>query len=216
MDVVHSFPIIPPSGVRGWLEALIGRLGAMDEKGNRFAYGLAHGPEATGLLVRLDHVWSSAGARVPVVDEEGKPVYRRHTRGAQKGEIMLDKDGKPLPKLRLSGEATRPVKRHTFFHLEYQVVVDGPIEKEVLEALVNPTGGGRYLGDSDSPIWWLAVSDRKAKWLVPGRQMVLPIRSGYGYGRLNAVYRTWDLTDKGSHIPDEAWIDAEPEEEDKE
>jgi CRISPR-associated Cas5-like protein len=194
MGRTASFPVAPPSTIKGFLESLMGEVGAME--GNRFAYGLASGPTGKGFLLRRDTVWTS-GVKVRVPKRKN-------------GEAVLNGDGSPKMVQRHPPKG-RPTTRETMFHLVYRVTVEGDVEDRVRDALHNATGGGTYLGESDNPIWWIDESDPMAKWVVPGTAMALPLKSGYGFGKVSPVYRGWDFSDESREIPDGAWIDVERE-----
>ncbi len=194
MTRTPSFPVAPPSTIKGFIEALVGKVGAMEE--NRFAYGLASDPTGMGYLLRKDTVWTTSGADVKV------PSWNK------KGEARSEPDGS-IKMINGKAPVSRPTMRETHFHLTYRVVVEGPLEDALRASLTEPSGGGRYLGESDNPIWWLEEGTPATRWIVPGSSMPLPLKSGYGFNSISPVYRGWDFSNPSEEIPKEAWIEQD-------
>ena len=60
--LVPSYPIAPPSTIRGFLESLCGKQYG-EFKDLVFTYGYRSEPEGRGLILRKDSVWSSSGLK---------------------------------------------------------------------------------------------------------------------------------------------------------
>lgn len=174
--IARTFPLAPPSTVRGFIESLCALpLGSLDGETTQFAYGFIDDPEGRGDLFRKDHIFSTSGV----------------------GKMK---------------EAIRPVHRETLFGVTYRVAIRGALVPLIRKMLagdmteVNRRWGVLYLGESDDTVQWLAEEPGPARWLVPGRQHILPVKAGRGFNVLRPTYNTFDQLDSSEETPEEAWL----------
>lgn len=178
MGNAPTFPIAPPSTIRGFIESLCGK-----ERGwftGKVAYGWLvgesgdFGPVISGSLTRKAHVWSSSGRKGP-----GKTRY---------------------------GQVVRPIRVHTMFDLHYRILIDADEEQErVIRAALRgevDRYGVLSLGESDDVVSWMAEdpSDTPVKWVVGGLLMPLSVKSGQGYNTINPTIKTFDYGDEPEFI----------------
>lgn len=179
MGNAPTFPIAPPSTIRGFIESLCGK-----ERGwftGKVAYGWlgrdgegVFEPLASGSLLRKAHVWSSSGMKGP-----GKTKY---------------------------GQVTRPIHVHTMFDLHYRILIDADEEQEQVIRAALRGEVDRYgvlsLGESDDVVSWMAedVSDTPVRWVVSGHMMPLPVKSGQGYNNINPTIKMFDYGDEPEFI----------------
>ncbi len=111
------------------------------------------------------------------------------------------------PKSGGAGEDIRMVLRETHFFLSYRISVRGPYAEKIRKALNGEVDryGVLSLGESGDVVDWLCEETGDANWLVPGTQVVLPVKTGRGYGTMDTVYRSFDFTDAGEP-PEAAWL----------
>lgn len=175
--LARSFPVAPPSTVRGFVESLCGLAPGRSE-GTRIAYGQLSPPVGQGAVLRLDHVWSSSGAKGKTKGAKGeatRPV-RHETWVGVAYQVAIDGPVEPLVHQALAGEVSR-----------YGVL---------------------SLGESDDQVWWIAAEVRPARWVVPGQEMALIEVADRGYDRISPVWGQFALSRPAQHVPDDAWLPA--------
>lgn len=179
--LVASFPIAPPSTVRGFLESLCGLSGGQFAD-TKFSYGYRASPEGRGQLLRKASVWAS--------------------------KAMEKIDGKWVPKQ--LGETLRPLHFDTLFGMKYWIRVEGAetalIHRALLGEVERKIGGPLYLGESSDLVTSVRETDVIENegggcTVTPGRTVVMPWVSGRGYGTRNAVMRAYDLIPLPSPTP---------------
>jgi CRISPR-associated Cas5-like protein len=175
-SVARSFPLAPPSTMRGFIESLCALPhGSLDGETTQFAYGFINDPEGRGDLFRKDHIFSTSG--VGKMKEAIRPVHRETMFGltyrvAIRGALV------PLIRKMLNGDTAAIARRW----------------------------GVLYLGESDDTVQWLAEEAGEARWLVPGQQHILPTKAGRGYNVLRPTYGCFDMVDATAELPEEAWL----------
>lgn len=101
-------------------------------------------------------------------------------------------------------ENFRPIHIETLFDLAYAVGVRGPWEKRVRDAFEGNVSryGNLYLGESSDLVTWMAEFDgnpTSIQWVVPGTQMILPVRTGHKKARIDTQYQRFDLRGGDPH-----------------
>lgn len=162
--LVASFPIAPPSTIRGFLAALSG-LSTQDLLDLKFSYGYRKPPEGRGQLLRKAAVWASKTA--PQVGETIRPLLIDTFFGMQ---YWITVEGDVSDRIRqvLHGDGERPKGGYLYLGESSDLVTSVRESNDKKDA-----GGGCMV--------------------VPGRKVVMPWISGRGYGIRNAVLKGWDL-----------------------
>lgn len=166
--VAASFPIAPPSTMRGFLESNVGSESGTFE--GEFAYGWLRRPLGHSRMLRRIQAETSAAKFISV------------------------RDGKER-----IGMMARPIFVDTLFDLSYCVMVRGPWVARCREALAGNVEryGVLSLGESTDIVSWvgeLPEPPPSVQWVVPGQQMVLPVKSGRGFSNLtDTVFGSFDL-----------------------
>lgn len=174
MQTVRTFPVVPYSTVRGFVESLLG-MEWMTLRGIRLAIGVRQPPRGRGDVFRKDHAWASDGV-------------------GDKGEMI------------------RPVHRETLFFPSYRIGVEGDSQtinnlRAALRGEVDRYGL-LYLGESEDLVDWVGEETGSAKWLVPGVEIALPVRTVRGWDNLNSTYGRFNLVEAEAPPP-EAWVNPD-------
>jgi CRISPR-associated Cas5-like protein len=163
--LVATFPIAPPSTIRGFLESLCGLSGGQFVN-MAFTYGYRAAPEGRGRLLRKASVWASKGEGV-----EGDPPQRPlhfDTFWGMKYWITVTGPEVALIVRALDGDVERKIGGPLYLGESSDIVTSVRPLPDVIDE-----GGGCTV--------------------VPGRTIVMPWISGRGYGIRNAVLRAYDL-----------------------
>jgi hypothetical protein len=163
--LVATFPIAPPSTIRGFLESLCGLSGGQFADLN-FTYGYRAAPQGRGQLLRKARVWASKGKDVEG-DAPSRPLHFDTFWGV-KYWITVTGPEVDLIVRALDGDVERKIGGPLYLGESSDIVTSvRPIPE------VTDEGGGCTV--------------------VPGRTIVMPWISGRGYGIRNAVLRAYDL-----------------------
>lgn len=85
-------------------------------------------------------------------------------------------------------EINRPFHVQVYTDPSYVVMIDGPWEQKVRDALDGKVDrfGTLYLGESEDQVHWIQEIEKPSdvQWLVPGQSMLLPVSSSRGYDNL--------------------------------
>jgi hypothetical protein len=161
--LVPTFPIAPPSTIRGFLCILAG-LNPATHPDLEFEYGYTRQPAGRGTLLRQAHVAASKNPEV-------------------------------------LGELIRPVYFDTFFDVRVWIRIKDPTLAATIRARLADGWGGAplYLGESYDLVSAVYEADTEGDEgdqptkVVPGQQVALIWKSGYGWGNHTAQYRAYDL-----------------------
>lgn len=172
-----SFPVAPPSTVRGFLESLVG-----DAPGSfqgKFAYGFLQRPVAHGHILQKAHVWSSSGQK-PVTKGIS---YRMETVRPILVEVWYDL----IYAVRVEGPWEDRIR----------AALAGEVDRY----------GVLYLGNSDNIITWLDTydgEDSSVEWVVPGTAIPLPVRTPTlrerNFKNMETVYDVFDIKTGEPHL----------------
>ena len=172
-----TYPIAPPSTIRGFLESFCGKpYGTF--KDIDFAYGYCSQPGGFGLLFQKRSVWSSSGVKIP---------------------SATAKSG-----LKNTKETKRPIRVATYFDMDYWIEIQGldeVLEQALAGTIEREEGGPLFLGESSdlvSSIEVLKSRPTKGTHLVPGTQIIMPWISGRKFASRDAILKGWDLVDLAS------------------
>lgn len=183
MAPVGTAPVPHPSNVRGMLENICA-LPPQTLEGE-FAYGEVRPPGGSGLLLRRAHVEvSGLGDAYKAARYRDEPI-----------------------KTGAMGSAIRVQKLETLLELRYRVYYRGPLEARLRAGLngEHETWGVLSLGTSDNTVLDLHEATGPARWVVPGEDLRLILKSKRGYDTLDPTYQTYALSPL-SELPEAAWI----------
>lgn len=161
-----TFPIAPPSQIRGAIESLCGR--DFETFEGEFAYGRFAPPEGFGILTRRAQVWSTSGDK-----------------SEKKGRVGTG--GEVIRAIRV------PTYFNLSFCIAVRGPWEDLVRAAVRGDVARQ--GVLSIGESGDFVSWLAEddSDRPVQWVVPGRRMLLTTRAGRGYSNMTATYGRFDF-----------------------
>lgn len=162
-SVQSTFPIAPPSCIRGFLESMCGT--PQGSFRGAFAYGYLRPPEGHGLLVRRAHVYSSSG-------------IKGEARGALAETIRV-------VKVDTLFDLSYRVDVRGSWEARVRAALAGDVARFGVLSLGESTDLVTWLDE--------CPSDTPAQWVVPGSRMALPVRSGRGFDTVSAEYATFDF-----------------------
>lgn len=179
--------------------------GAVPTMGVAQSYPMVPPATVRGFVECLsDLQWGNFKGRI-AIGRVGAPVTR--------GKILRsDHVSTQNRKVRKVIDQRRPV--HWDIHVDpaYQIAVDSPEnEDDIHRALRGESTryGVLSLGTSEDEVYYLREEEVATEWLVPGKTMVLPIRTYRGCSNPNPEVRFWDFSPQSQRIPDEAWTEFE-------
>jgi len=200
-----TFDIAPVSTMKGFLESLCAA--EWHSFDGEVAYGWIRPPGGRGLLYRRAQIWASPITyrvhKCPVCGHVRALKVKQIKRGESHEVPVCSTCSVPMEYQETveprKNEGNRTYHVDTFIDLSYAVLVRGPWEAKVREALAGNVNryGTLYLGESSDQVVWIGPLDEVAydyiKWVVPGNDFPLPVISGRGFGKHTAVYESFTL-----------------------
>lgn len=174
--VAQTFPIAPPSTIKGFLESLAGDpIGSFSGK---FGYGQISKPLGFGVL----------------------PHKASYASSSDSGEVRRFIKKVVFYGIRLSIAVDSPAIESKIVKA---LKIFPPVPSLGQECQQNVLYLGE---SEDLVNWIWLGKETPTEWIVPGTRMALPYLTVWGYKNLCPKYQMWDFTQKEVAVPESAWI----------